>query len=277
MVVSEKSSTFALVIKKQITYSINQLKDITIMTETNFNINKTDVYYTLIKNEVYALRFKALLVNIPSLSERDLDFDKSDNKINAIPRNLKMYPYQLNNSKMVLFDRQTDRKFSDRGIDYIVIEIAPLGEEKVWKRYGNNSEDSFNPLRIHRTIKDCVDNVNPVLIRHRDAKVWPTQPYVIPLNEITPNKFIWENTGTLNIHNLLVWRLKTWTWDGCRAKKQCVHTVNNRMGYTNSYNNPLFDLLEGKFLFDEDLLEHAYSTEEECNKYNSIAVHLFMK
>lgn len=247
------------------------------MTETNFNINKTDVYYTLIKNEVYALRFKALLVNIPSLSERDLDFDKSDNKINAIPRNLKMYPYQLNNSKMVLFDRQTDRKFSDRGIDYIVIEIAPLGEEKVWKRYGNNSEDSFNPLRIHRTIKDCVDNVNPVLIRHRDAKVWPTQPYVIPLNEITPNKFIWENTGTLNIHNLLVWRLKTWTWDGCRAKKQCVHTVNNRMGYTNSYNNPLFDLLEGKFLFDEDLLEHAYSTEEECNKYNSIAVHLFMK
>lgn len=277
MVVSEKSSTFALVIKKQITYSINQLKDITIMTETNFNINKTDVYYTLIKNEVYALRFKALLVNIPSLSERDLDFDKSDNKIDAIPRNLKMYPYQLNNSKMVLFDRQTDRKFSDRGIDYIVIEIAPLGEEKVWKRYGNNSEDSFNPLRIHRTIKDCVDNVNPVLIRHRDAKVWPTQPYVIPLNEITPNKFIWENTGTLNIHNLLVWRLKTWTWDGCRAKKQCVHTVNNRMGYTNSYNNPLFDLLEGKFLFDEDLLEHAYSTEEECNKYNSIAVHLFMK
>lgn len=247
------------------------------MTETNFNINKTDVYYTLIKNEVYALRFKALLVNIPSLSERDLDFDKSDNKIDAIPRNLKMYPYQLNNSKMVLFDRQTDRKFSDRGIDYIVIEIAPLGEEKVWKRYGNNSEDSFNPLRIHRTIKDCVDNVNPVLIRHRDAKVWPTQPYVIPLNEITPNKFIWENTGTLNIHNLLVWRLKTWTWDGCRAKKQCVHTVNNRMGYTNSYNNPLFDLLEGKFLFDEDLLEHAYSTEEECNKYNSIAVHLFMK
>lgn len=247
------------------------------MTETNFNINKTDVYYTLIKNEVYALRFKALLVNIPSLSERDLDFDESDNKIDAIPRNLKMYPYQLNNSKMVLFDRQTDRKFSDRGIDYIVIEIAPLGEEKVWKRYGNNSEDSFNPLRIHRTIKDCVDNVNPVLIRHRDAKVWPTQPYVIPLNEITPNKFIWENTGTLNIHNLLVWRLKTWTWDGCRAKKQCVHTVNNRMGYTNSYNNPLFDLLEGKFLFDEDLLEHAYSTEEECNKYNSIAVHLFMK
>ena len=247
------------------------------MTETNFNINKTDVYYTLIKNEVYALRFKALLVNIPSLSERDLDFDKSDNKIDAIPRNLKMYPYQLNNSKMVLFDRQTDRKFSDRGIDYIVIEIAPLGEEKVWKRYGNNSEDSFNPLRIHRTIKDCVDNVNPVLIRHRDAKVWPTQPYVIPLNEITPNKFIWENTGTLNIHNLLVWRLKTWTWDGCRAKKQCVHTVNNRMGYTNSYNNPLFDLLEGKFLFDEDLLEHAYSTEEECYKNNSIAVHLFIK
>ena len=48
------------------------------------------------------------------------------------------------------------------------------------------------------------------------------------------------------------------------------------MGYTNSYNNPVFDLLEGKFLFDEDLLEHAYSTEEECYENNSIAVHLFM-
>ena len=80
MVVSEKSITFALVNKKQITFSINQLKDITIMAKTNFNINKTDVYYTLIKNEVYALRFKALLVNIPSLSERELYIDKSDNK-----------------------------------------------------------------------------------------------------------------------------------------------------------------------------------------------------
>lgn len=41
------------------------------MAKTSFNINKTDVYYTLIGNEVYALRFKALLVNIQSLSERD--------------------------------------------------------------------------------------------------------------------------------------------------------------------------------------------------------------
>ena len=153
------------------------------MAKTNFNINKTDVYYTLINNEVYALRFKALLVNIPSLSERELYIDKSDNNtgINnmgpVILRGNKMYPYYLNNSKMVLFDRQTDRKFSNIGIDYIAIEIAPLGEERVWKRWGNN---------------------------------------------------------------------------------------------------PVFDLLEGKFLFDEDLLEHAYSTEEECYENNSIAVHLFM-
>lgn len=246
------------------------------MATTNFNINKTDVYYTLINNEVYALRFKALLVDIPSLSERELYFNKSDNKIDAIPRNLKMYPYHLNNSKMVLFDRQTDRKFSDIGIDYIAIEIAPLGEERVWKRWGNNPEKTFNPARIHRTIKDCVDNVNPVLIRYRDAKVWPTQAYAIPLNEVTPDKFMWENIG-LNIYNCLVWGLKTWTWNGYRAAKQRVYTVHNRMGYTDAYNNPVFDLLEGKFLFDEDLLEHAYPTEEECNKYNSIAVHLFIK
>ena len=251
------------------------------MAKTNFNINKTDVYYTLINNEVYALRFKALLVNIPSLSERELYIDKSDNNtgINhqgpVILRGNKMYPYYLNNSKMVLFDRQTDRKFSNIGIDYIAIEIAPLGEERVWKRWGNNPEKSFNPARIHRTIKDCVDNVNPVLIRNRDAKVWLTQPYIIPLGEITPNKFMWEIIG-FDLHNHLAWTLKTWTWDGCRAKKQCVHTVNNRMGYTDAYNNPVFDLLEGKFLFDEDLLEHAYSTEEECYEGNSIAVHLFM-
>ena len=246
------------------------------MTKTNFNINKTDVYYTLINNEVYACRFKALLADIPSLSERELDIDESDNKTDVFPIGNKMYPYYLNNSKMVLFDRQTDRKFSDIGINYIELELAPLGEKRAWKRWGNFKE-SFNPTRIHRTIKDCVDNVNPVLIRHRDAKVWPTQAYVIPLNEITPNKkFMWENIG-FNLYNCLTWVLKTWTWDGCRAKKQCVRTVNNRMGYTNSYNNPLFDLLEGKFLFDEDLLEHAYSTEEECYKYNSIAVHLFIK
>ena len=176
---------------------------------------------------------------------------------------------------MVLFERQTDRQVSNLGIDYIAIEIAPLGEERVWKRWGNNHEKSFNPARIHRTIKDCVDNVNPVLIRYRDAKVWPTQAYAIPLNEVTPDKFMWDNTG-IDIHNCLVWGLKTWTWNGYRADKQRVYTVHNRMGYTEAYNNPVFDLLEGKFLFDEDLLEHAYSTEEECNKYNSIAVHLFM-
>lgn len=245
------------------------------MTKTNFNINKTDVYYTLINNEVYALRFKALLVDIPLLSERELYLDESDNKTDVLPIGNKMYPYYLNNSKMVLFDRQTNRKFSNIGIDYIAIEIAPLGEERVWKRWGNNPEKSFNPARIHRTIKDCVDNVNPVLIRNRDAKVWLTQPYIIPLGEITPNKFMWENIG-FDLYNHLVWTLKTWTWDGCRAKKQCVRTINNRMGYTNAYNNPVFDLLEDKFLFDEDLLEYAYSTEEECHKYNSIAVHLFM-
>lgn len=254
------------------------------MAKTNFNINKTDVYYTLIKNEVYALRFKALLVEIPSLSERELYIDKSDNNtgINnmgpVILRGNKVYPYYLNNSKMVLFDRQTDRKFSNIGIDYIAIEIAPLGEERVWKRWGNNPEKSFNPARIHRTIKDCVDNVNPVLIRNRDAKVWPTQAYVIPLNEITPDKkFMWENTGELNIYSNFEWVLRTWTWNGYRADKQRVYTVHNRMGFNDSYNYPLFDLLEDKFLFDEDLLEHAYSTEEECEKYNSIAVHLFMR
>ena len=254
------------------------------MTETNFNINKTDVYYTLINNEVYACRFKALLVDIPSLSERELYIDNSDNKTDVLLRGNKMYPYHLNNSKMVLFDRQTDReisfdrqtdrRFSNIEINYIAIEIAPLGEERAWQRWGTPKK-SFNPARIHRTIKDCVDNVNPVLTRY-NYRVWPTQAYVIPLNEITPDKFMWENIG-FNLHNCFTWTLKTWTWDGCRAKKQCVRTVNNRMGYTNSYNNPLFDLLEGKFLFDEDLLEHAYSTEEECHKYNSIAVHLFMK
>lgn len=255
------------------------------MTTTNFNINKTDVYYTLINNEVYALRFKALLVNIPSLSERELYLDESDNKTDVLLRGNKIYPYHLNSSKMVLFDRQTDReisfdrqtdrKFSNIGIDYIAIEIAPLGEERVWKLWGNNPKKSFNPARIHRTIKDCVDNVNPVLTRYNDM-VWPTQAYVIPLNEITPDKFIWENIG-LNIYNCFTWTLRTWTWNGYRADKQRVYTVHNRMGFYDSYNYPLFDLLEGKFLFDEDLLEHAYSTEEECNKYNSIAVHLFIK
>ena len=56
------------------------------MTTTNFNINKTDVYYTLINNEVYALRFKALLVDIPSLSERELYFNNSDNETGFLPR-----------------------------------------------------------------------------------------------------------------------------------------------------------------------------------------------
>ena len=274
LVISKICCTFATELRNK---KFNQLKVKTSMTTTNFNINKTDVYYTLINNEVYALRFKAILVDIPSLTERELYLDESDNKTDVLPIGNKMSPYYLNNSKMVLFDRHMDRKFSNIGIDYIAIEIAPLGEERVWKRWGNNHEKSFNPARIHRTIKDCVDNVNPVLIRHRDAKVWPTQSYVIPLNEITPDKkFMWENNG-FNLYNHLVWTLKTWTWNGYRADKQRVRTVNNRMGYRNSYNNPVFDLLEGKFLFDEDLLEHAYSTEEECYKCNSIAVHLFIK
>lgn len=252
------------------------------MAATGLNINKTDVYYTLINNEVYALRFKAILVDIPSLTERELCIVKNDitDDINrmgpVIMRGNNTFPSRLNKSKMVLFDKQTDRKYSNIGINCIIAEIAPLGEERVWKKWGNDSKKSFNPYHIHRTIKDCVDNVNPVFIRHRNEHLWLTQAYAVSLDEITPDQFVWENTGTPNIYGLLVWRLKTWTWNGYRACKDNVYTVHNRMGYHNSYNYPLYDLLEDKFLFDEDLLEHAYSTEEECVKYNSIAVHLFI-
>ena len=62
------------------------------MAKTNFNIIKTDVYYTLINNEVYACRFKALLVDIPSLSERELYLVESDNKTDDLLRGNKMYP-----------------------------------------------------------------------------------------------------------------------------------------------------------------------------------------
>lgn len=252
------------------------------MAATGLNINKTDVYYTLINNEVYALRFKAILVDIPSLSERELCINKNDTiddinrMVPVILRGNNTFPSRLNKSKMVLFDKQTDRKYSHIGINYIIAEIAPLGEERVWKKYGNDPKKTFNPYKIYRTIKDCVDDVNPVFVRHHNEHLWPTQAYAISLDEITPDQFVWEDTGTPNIYGLLVWRLKTWTWNGYRACKDNVYTVNNRMGYYNSYNYPLFDLLDGKFLFDEDLLEHSYSTEEECHKYNSIAVHLFI-
>lgn len=251
------------------------------MAAANFNINKTDVYYTLIDNEVYAIRFKALLVSIHSLSERELrisddDMDKCfETGENVIVRGRHALPFHLNKSKMVLFSKEKNRKFSNKEINYILAEIAPLGEERVWKRYGNDKKKSFNPYHIHRTIKDCVDDVNPVFIRNND-KLWPTQEYEISLDEVTPNSLLWESTLSPDIYGLMRWDLRTWVWNGYHPVKDKVYTIHNRMGFYDSYNYPLFDLLDGKFLFDEDRLEHSYSKPEECARYNSIAVHLFV-
>ena len=54
------------------------------MTKTTLNINKKDVYYTLINGNVYACRFKAILIDIHGLSERNLEFN--DNLSSSIKK-----------------------------------------------------------------------------------------------------------------------------------------------------------------------------------------------
>lgn len=225
-------------------------------------ISKNDVFYTKINGEVYAMRFKHLLVDFGVLNERELEFERDiDND----------FPSTLKNATITLF-----KKFSSMGIKLIVAEFAPIGEEKIWKRYGMKTEDkTFNPYRIYSTIEDCVDEVNPLFVKGWDSLLYMKEEYRISLDEITPTNFVWEKAGR-DFCGRMTYILYTYIWDGSRSVRKCVERTQNYLDYMNLNNNLIYDIIEEKLIFDDDIKEIGYCSEEECRRNNAVKVHLFI-
>ena len=245
------------------------------MTKTTLNINKKDVYYTLINGNVYACRFKAILIDIHGLSERNLEFNdnlSSSIKKVSIKEREKEYPYRLKDTKMVLFGNEKYRKLSDIGVDYISLEIGGgIGECSWTYRHDNKT---FSPYKIYRSIKDCISGQNPIFCIGYNDKPCLKEEYKVSLRDILPKNIFYEYIGCDFFGNLL-WSPHTYRWNGINAVIKHVYVRQTHLGYKSAYSNMLFNLLEERFIFDEGTLETSYATEEECKAHNSVKVFTF--
>lgn len=246
---------------------------------TNLNINKTDVYYASINNEVYALRFKSLIVSLGTISSRELVFDKDDKYLDGSivnEENVPIAPYRLKKSKLLLFSKEKDRKFSKIGIDCFefVLATTPEGENGTWSRF-RGGDFGLKPTLIYRTLNDCVNHTNPLFAFDGfNRQLWLREPYEVSLNEITPDTMFWVYNSN-DVYGNVSYMLRTYVWDGYTAVSERVCTTRDASRLSNSNCDPLLDLLDGKFILSDDLSEHSYATREDCHKANSVKVHLF--
>ena len=224
-------------------------------------ISKNDVFYTKINGEVYAMRFKALLVDVNALSEREFEFNGI--MIGSTPK--------LENATMTLFKN----RFSLKGIKHIVAEFAPTGEERMWNcSIHVDSDHTFNPYGIYNTIEDCVNEVNPLFVRGFNYILRMKDDYCISLDKITPSNIAWENSG-YNIYGYLTYTPYTYIWDGSKAVRKRVTLRDKYLGYYNPNTNMLYDIITEQLIFDDKVKEIGYSSKEECCRHNAVKVHLF--
>lgn len=244
------------------------------MVATTLNINKNDIYYTLIKGNVYMCRFKAIIVDLHGLTERNLEFDDNLSETGKVivEGSGKEYPYRLKNTKMVLFSQEQDRRFASAGIDYIALEIAGGIGECFWKYYYGS--DVFSPYKIYRSFEDCVNEQNPVFRMGYNRKPALNEIYQVSLSEVLPENIFYENIGC-DIYGRLLWTPHTYRWNGINAVIEHVSVRQEHLGYRSTYSNMLFELLEEKFLFDEGYLDNSYATAEDCANHNHVKVFTF--
>ncbi len=224
-------------------------------------ISKNDVFYTKINGGVYAMRFKALLVDVNGLSEREFEFNGG--MIGSTPK--------LENATMTLFKN----RFSLKGIKHIVAEFAPTCEERVWNSsIYVDSDHTFNPYSIYNTIEDCVNELNPLFVRGFNYILRMKDDYCISLDKITPLNITWEYSGR-DIYGCLTYTPYTYIWDGSKAIRKRVTLCDKYLGYNNSNANMLYDIITEQLIFDDKVKEIGYSSKEECCRHNAVQVHLF--
>lgn len=246
------------------------------MATTNLNIKKTDIFYTPINGEIYELHIENMFVDIYELSTRNLyisdeDMDEYCTKDGN--------PFKLRNSKMVLFEKHGDWRYSNIGINQIDILLSN-GEKRTWK-WSNirlRNANCFDPTKIYRTVDDCKNNVNHVFegVFNTPNIMWLTTPYEVSLEDITPKNMYWKLSG-LNIYGNPAWRLKTIKWDNTKLApcEMSVHSNPAQMGRDIRTNEPFYSLLDEKLIIDDDYVNNGYLTEEECFEHNRIVIHKF--
>lgn len=244
---------------------------------TNSPISKDNMYYTLIDGNVYMCRFKAVIVPINYLSERNLATEITDMTIDGAYtlKNGSNIPRVLKKSKMILFGRSNHRRLSHLAIKHIVLEIAGGIGECVWTSSSYN-ESKFNPLKIYHTIEDCINNVDPLFQwkpLDRSELIF-TEECEYPIEDITPDNVNWKFTG-YDVYGRIKYSPRTYRWNGIEAVEERVKVKDKHFGYNTPNYDMLFDLLRGKFLFDLDYLDDSYPSAEECKIHNHVKVFTF--
>lgn len=230
-------------------------------------INKNDVFYTKIDGEVYAMRFKAIVVGMGRLNERELRFN---GEVNDIPKNLA-------NVTLTLFKY----RFSELRIIHIVAEFAPTGEERMWHCQGVEyfrCEKTFNPYAIYRTIKDCIAEVHPLFEKGLNNTIRMTDEYCVSLDDITPSNITWEYSGR-DIYGNLTYDPYTYIWnEWSESKVERKHVSMSGTYMTARYyqSNMLYNIISDKLIFSDWFKDDGYKSDKECRKYNDVKVHLFI-
>ena len=222
------------------------------------------MFYTKINGEVYAMRFKAIVVGMGLLNERELRFN---GEVNDIPKNLA-------NVTLTLFKY----RFSELRIIHIVAEFAPTGEERMWHCQGEDyfrCEKTFNPYAIYRTIKECIDEVNPLFEKGLKNTIRMTDEYCVSLDEITPSNITWVYYGR-DIYGNLTYAPYTYIWNGSEVERKFVSMSGTYMTARYFQSNMLYNIISDKLIFNDWFNDVGYKSDKECRKYNDVKVHLFI-
>lgn len=197
-----------------------------------------NVFYISIENEVYQMKFRHVVVPMV-----DNVFDEDDE---------------------LCFDRKEIRA--------IEIEVASLG---VFKWYHRMYEPPFNPTDIYRNVEDCINKRNPIFVATcgelRFSSYLCSSFFVVKEDFAPKNSFLVLGR---DFYGKEVYKIKTYKWDGLKAKEVIVTTPNHFNDLVNDpYEHVCFDLSTEEWLISDD--EKMYSSYDECVSDNYIKVHTF--
>jgi hypothetical protein len=197
-----------------------------------------NVFYINIKNEVYQMKFRHVV--LPMV----------DN----------------------VFDENDELDFDRKDIRSIEIEVASLG---VFKWYHRMYEPSFSPTDIYKNVEDCINKRNPIFIwscgELRFNPCWCSFFFAVKKDFAPKNSFL---VLGYNLYGKEVYKIKTYKWDGLNPKEVFVTTPNHFNDLVNDpYEHVCFDLSTEEWLISED--EKMYGSYDDCVSDNYIKVHTF--
>lgn len=199
--------------------------------------NSENVFYINLNNEVFECKFKGMYMPIIALTEEDF----------ADPATVEL-------------------AFS---IKYI--QLLVCGEKGLLK--WNGQYNNFNPLKIYRSVDDCINDVNPLFNVSKKGQLFLSTLIMADLDtELTPKDAFWKYEKSVDGNNQR-YRLHTYIWNGMSAEEHefrgALLNIVNGNGY------PLYDIVSQQWVVDKEYDGKCYKTYDECVNSNHVKVHRF--